>query len=157
MIEPQSPYLSHQHRLADVVAAIQVMGIYSYSARTIDSWAEILGQKPRSASSWGSIFNEHPEFFGRDWKKMGFTPSPCEGPSHAFTTRKPAKRLLLLSSRLFHGPNALISPGRHCHLSRCSRSLTWRSSCTRKPRFVGKNFAGGYPLLSALSLASSAL
>ncbi|AXS88629.1 hypothetical protein ACN5ZH_000305 [Pseudomonas aeruginosa] len=63
MIEPQSPYLSHQHRLADLVAAIQVMGTYSYSARTIDSWAEILGQKPRSGSSWASIFNEHPEFF----------------------------------------------------------------------------------------------
>lgn len=63
MVESQSPYLAHQYRLADVIAAIQVMGAYTYSARTIESWAEILGQKPRSAGSWATIFNEHPEFF----------------------------------------------------------------------------------------------
>ncbi|MGY4532934.1 hypothetical protein ACVW0Y_002064 [Pseudomonas sp. TE3786] len=63
MIEPQSPYLSHQYRLADVIAAIQVMGTYTYSARTEKSWAKILGATPKSAESWTAIFNEHPEFF----------------------------------------------------------------------------------------------
>ncbi|WP_313271700.1 hypothetical protein [Stenotrophomonas sp.] len=71
MIEPQSPYLSHQHRLADVIAAIQVMGAYTYSARRIDSWAELLGLKPRSAESWSILFNEHPEFFRAGLDKDG--------------------------------------------------------------------------------------
>ncbi|UUQ64505.1 hypothetical protein NLK61_25395 [Pseudomonas fuscovaginae UPB0736] len=71
MIEPQSPYLYHQHRLAEVVAAIQVMGTHVYSARTIGSWAEILGQNPKSASSWAAIFNEHPEFFRADLEEGG--------------------------------------------------------------------------------------
>lgn len=63
MIEKQSPYLSHQDRLSDVIAAIQVMGVYRYSARKIDAWIELLGSTPKSADSWLTIFNEHPEFF----------------------------------------------------------------------------------------------
>ncbi|NWL17351.1 N-carbamoyl-L-amino acid amidohydrolase [Pseudoalteromonas sp. Scap03] len=63
MIEKQSPYLAHQHRLADVIAAIQVMGTYRYSGRKVESWANLLGEKPKSANDWQSIFNEHPEFF----------------------------------------------------------------------------------------------
>lgn len=63
MLERQSPYLAHQSRLADVISAIQVMGTYRYSARSIESWSEILGEKPRSADTWLTVFNEHPEFF----------------------------------------------------------------------------------------------
>lgn len=72
MIEPQSPYLSHQHRLADVIAAIQVMGAYTYSARTIESWSKILGPTPRSSNSWATIFKEHPEFFRAGLDEEGF-------------------------------------------------------------------------------------
>lgn len=63
MLEKQSPYLSQQHRLADVIAALQVMGTYTYSARKIEAWSRIIGEKPRSADSWLIVFNEHPEFF----------------------------------------------------------------------------------------------
>jgi len=63
VIEQQSPYLKHQDRLADVIAAIQVMGTYAYSAREVEAWSTLLGDKPRSAESWLSIFKEHPEFF----------------------------------------------------------------------------------------------
>lgn len=63
MIERQSPYIAHQSRLADVIAAVQVMGSYRYSARSLEAWAELLGEKPRSADGWLTVFNEHPEFF----------------------------------------------------------------------------------------------
>lgn len=72
MIEPQSPYLDHQHRLADLVAAIQVMGTYRYSGRTVESWTQILGEKPKSAQTWLAIFQEHPEFFRAEVDQAGF-------------------------------------------------------------------------------------
>jgi len=62
-LEVGSPYITKQHRLADLIAAIQAMGSYRYSARTVENWKEILGEKPRSAESWQTIFNDHPEFF----------------------------------------------------------------------------------------------
>jgi hypothetical protein len=58
----QSPYLSNGHRLADVLAAIQVMGAYTWASRKVSDWSEKLGV-PISAKSWEMIFKEHPEFF----------------------------------------------------------------------------------------------
>jgi hypothetical protein len=49
-------------RLADVVAAIQVMGVYSQASRPTVDWEEKLG-KPLSARTWDIVFHEHPEFF----------------------------------------------------------------------------------------------
>jgi hypothetical protein len=63
MTESESPYVTEPHRLADVIAALQVMGTYSYSARAVDSWVELLGEKPRSAETWLEVFSAHPEFF----------------------------------------------------------------------------------------------
>jgi hypothetical protein len=57
-----SPYLSNGRRLADVLAAIQVMGAYTFSGRKYDSWVEKLGE-PLSATTWNLVFAEHPEFF----------------------------------------------------------------------------------------------
>ncbi len=57
-----SPYLSSGHRLADVLAGIQVMGAYTWATRKTSSWAEKLG-KPLSAREWNEIFQQHPEFF----------------------------------------------------------------------------------------------
>jgi hypothetical protein len=72
MIERQSPYIARQQRLADLVAAIQVMGTYRYSGRKVNSWAKILGEKPKSADSWLIVFNEHPEFFRAGVDDAGF-------------------------------------------------------------------------------------
>ncbi len=72
MLEKQSPYLSHQNRLSDVIAAIQVMGVYRHSARKIEAWVELLGNKPKSADNWLKIFNEHPEFFRAGLDEDGF-------------------------------------------------------------------------------------
>lgn len=72
MVEKQSHYLAHKDRLIDLVAAIQVLGTYRFAARTVESWAEILGEKPRSANSWVTIFNEHPEFFRASIDEEGY-------------------------------------------------------------------------------------
>jgi hypothetical protein len=63
MSKAESVYLKHHARLQDVIAAIQVMGTYHYSARSIEAWSALLGEKPQSATTWLTVFNEHPEFF----------------------------------------------------------------------------------------------
>ena len=62
MVSRKSPYLDNDWRLADVIAAIQVMGAYPWASRNLERWAEKLG-KPLSADDWSIVFREHPEFF----------------------------------------------------------------------------------------------
>jgi hypothetical protein len=59
----QSPYLKNSFRLADLIAAIQVLGTYQFASRTLEKWEKRLGRKPMSADSWLQVFREHPEFF----------------------------------------------------------------------------------------------
>ena len=61
-----SSYLKHPARLADLIAAIQVLGTYKFSSRTEERWLRRLGRKPVSASTWLEIFKAHPEFFTQD-------------------------------------------------------------------------------------------
>ncbi|EGV43576.1 N-carbamoyl-L-amino acid amidohydrolase [Bizionia argentinensis JUB59] len=59
----QSPYIKYENRLADVLAAIQVMAIYRFYKLDFESWSmRISGDKSNSAH-WKKIFEEHPEFF----------------------------------------------------------------------------------------------
>jgi len=60
----KSPYLENDWRLADIIAAIQVMGAYPWASREVDSWTEKLGN-PSSVETgdWAELFKEHPEFF----------------------------------------------------------------------------------------------
>lgn len=60
----KSPYLI-DYRLADVIAALQIMGTYPWAKRKVDSWAKKLG-KHKSGSNWKEVFEEHPEFFSVD-------------------------------------------------------------------------------------------
>lgn len=60
------PYLGSPGRLADLLAAIQVLGTYEFAARDVDKWARRLGRKPRSADTWSEVFLDHPEFFTLD-------------------------------------------------------------------------------------------
>jgi len=62
MKSKRSPYLVNQSRLADLIAAIQIMGTYPWASRTVESWLEKLGQ-PASADNWATVFGDHPEFF----------------------------------------------------------------------------------------------
>lgn len=57
-----SPYLENKFRLADIIAALQILGSYTWASREWDNWEKKLGT-PRSAGNWKIIFNEHPEFF----------------------------------------------------------------------------------------------
>lgn len=59
----QSPYLKNPARLADLIAALQVMGTYRFASRRLEKWEKRLGRKPVSAENWLNIFSQHPEFF----------------------------------------------------------------------------------------------
>ncbi|WP_457096841.1 hypothetical protein [Lysobacter sp. P5_B9] len=58
-----SGYLRRPERLADLIAAIQVMGTYRFAVRRLDRWEKRLGRIPLSAVSWCEVFAQHPEFF----------------------------------------------------------------------------------------------
>jgi hypothetical protein len=58
-----SPYVQNPARLADLIAAIQVMGTYRFSTRRCEKWEKRLGRQPVSAERWLTIFRQHPEFF----------------------------------------------------------------------------------------------
>jgi hypothetical protein len=62
MVSRKSPYLENDWRLADIIAAIQVMGAYPWASRKVERWTEKLG-KSLSAEDWSIVFGEHPEFF----------------------------------------------------------------------------------------------
>jgi len=59
-------YLKSPGRLADILAAIQVLSTYEFAARTIDRWEGRLGRQPKSAKDWMTVFLAHPEFFTCD-------------------------------------------------------------------------------------------
>jgi len=59
----RSPYIKYPSRLADLIAAIQVMGTYRYANRRVAKWEGRLGRKPVSAPDWKTLFLQHPEFF----------------------------------------------------------------------------------------------
>jgi hypothetical protein len=58
----ESPYLREQ-RLQDVIAALQFLGSYDDYDLTLGKFREKIAAEPRSATNWGEIFAEHPEFF----------------------------------------------------------------------------------------------
>jgi hypothetical protein len=62
-IAKKSPYVKNPARLADLIAAIQVMGTYRFASRRLEKWERRLGRKPVSAPDWLTIFGQHPEFF----------------------------------------------------------------------------------------------
>lgn len=61
-----SPYIKNENRLSDVLAAIQVMGVYKFYKLTFEEWADrIVGDKAKGGY-WRDVFNDHPEFFRLD-------------------------------------------------------------------------------------------
>jgi hypothetical protein len=61
-----SPYLKDDHRLADVIAAIQAMGTYKYYKLDFAAWADRIGGSTTQSTHWKMVFEEHPEFFRLD-------------------------------------------------------------------------------------------
>jgi hypothetical protein len=58
-----SPYLADAQRLADVVAAIQVMATYKFYKLDFAGWADRIGGDANQAEHWHQVFDQHPEFF----------------------------------------------------------------------------------------------
>lgn len=58
-----SPYIANPNRLADLIAAIQVLGTYRFASRHLEKWEKRLGRTPVSAPDWKTVFTQHPEFF----------------------------------------------------------------------------------------------
>ena len=66
-----SPYLADTRRLADVIAAIQVMGTYKFYWQDFAGWAERISGDAGQAAYWRGIFEDHPEFFRLDGERQG--------------------------------------------------------------------------------------
>ncbi len=67
----KSPYL-RDHRLADLVGAVQAMSNYPWASRKADDWSKVLGQ-PLSDKDWNALFKAHPELFrltGKGWATL---------------------------------------------------------------------------------------
>jgi hypothetical protein len=64
-----SPYLQNEKRLADVIAAIQVMGTYRYYKLDFASWADQITGDRNEADHWRQVFEQHSEFFRLDSKR----------------------------------------------------------------------------------------
>lgn len=65
-MKPESPYTANSGRLAEVVAAIQAMAVYSYHMRSFAHWAVAISGEKSKAPHWRQVFEEHPEFFRPD-------------------------------------------------------------------------------------------
>ena len=62
----KSPYLSDPNRLADVIAAIQVMATYKFYKLEFKGWADRISGDESQARRWQTVFEDHPEFFRLD-------------------------------------------------------------------------------------------
>ena len=67
--EEDSPYVLDANRLADVLAAIQAMGSYTFYKLSFDEWADRIAADPGNAPHWRKVFEEHPEFFRLDTER----------------------------------------------------------------------------------------
>jgi hypothetical protein len=65
----KSYYLSSNNRLADVIAAIQVMGTYKFYKLDFKGWSDRISGDVNLADHWQQIFVQHPEFFRLDSKR----------------------------------------------------------------------------------------
>lgn len=65
----KNPYSSNSNRLADVIAAIQVMGTYKFYKTDFNGWADRIEGDERNGNYWRAIFEERPEFFRLDSKR----------------------------------------------------------------------------------------
>lgn len=64
-----SPYLKYDNRLADVIAAIQVMGVYRFYKLDFAGWADRISGDRNQADKWEKVIADHPEFFRIDQTK----------------------------------------------------------------------------------------
>jgi hypothetical protein len=68
----KSPYLL-EHRLQDVIAALQFLANYPDYDLTLEEFRKRIGGEPGSAKSWDIVFSEHPEFFRKSVKEDDYS------------------------------------------------------------------------------------
>ncbi|WP_432454827.1 N-carbamoyl-L-amino acid amidohydrolase [Agarivorans sp. QJM3NY_29] len=61
-----TPYTENENRLADVIAAIQVMSTYKFYKLDFSGWADRISGDSSQGAYWQAIFEQHPEFFRLD-------------------------------------------------------------------------------------------
>lgn len=61
-----NPYTTETNRLADVIAAIQVLGTYKFYKSTFSKWSDRIEGDEDKGEYWKNIFEAHPEFFRID-------------------------------------------------------------------------------------------
>ncbi|MCK4825107.1 N-carbamoyl-L-amino acid amidohydrolase [bacterium] len=59
----KNPYTENDNRLADVIAAIQVMATYKYNKLDFSQWAKRIEGDDSRGKHWETVFEQHPEFF----------------------------------------------------------------------------------------------
>jgi len=62
----ENPYTENSNRLADIIAAIQVMGTYKFYKLDFSGWADRIAGDDTKGNYWKKVFEEHPEFFRLD-------------------------------------------------------------------------------------------
>jgi len=62
----KNPYTENDNRLADVIAAIQVMATYKFYKLDFSGWADRIEGDENNGDYWKRIFEEPPEFFRLD-------------------------------------------------------------------------------------------
>ncbi len=67
----KSPYLSSSGRLADVIAAIQVLATYKFYKLDFAGWERRITGGTREPAHWRRIFEQHPEFFRLNQEQTG--------------------------------------------------------------------------------------
>lgn len=67
--QTDSPYLSNVGRLADVIAAIQVLGTYKFYKCDFAEWSDRICGDSARADHWRKVLEDHPEFFRLDSRR----------------------------------------------------------------------------------------
>ena len=70
----ETPYTDNPQRLADVIAAIQVMGTYKFYKLDFAGWADRIAGDDTRGEYWKTMFEQHPEFFRLDSKRERVQP-----------------------------------------------------------------------------------
>jgi len=65
----KNPYTENDNRLADVIAAIQVMATYKFYKLDFSGWADRIKGNENNGDYWKRIFEEHSEFFRLDSRR----------------------------------------------------------------------------------------
>lgn len=55
--------------MADVIAAIQVLGVYKFYKCDFAEWSDRISGDPTKENHWRTVFENHPEFFRLDSKR----------------------------------------------------------------------------------------